>query len=222
MIALNNRKVVLLYSGGIDSTVLLYWLAKRNFIVYPMFINYGQISFPGEFEAIKVILTSDLFNRLLILDVKKIRDIGTGTLCEDYPSDLSSRKEWFIKEFFPNRNLILIALAATYSYRIKCKNISIGLVGQNSYEDTKESFLNEIKIILGMSLGNYEIIAPFTGQPREKVIQEAVRLRVPIEKTFSCNSMGDKHCNFCTSCLDREIALKYWRELLNDKKNITV
>ena len=37
-----KRKAVLIYSGGADSTTLLYKLIKDNFDVYTLTINYGQ------------------------------------------------------------------------------------------------------------------------------------------------------------------------------------
>lgn len=208
---MQNEKVILLFSGGIDSTVLLFWLLDRKYEVYPLHINYGQKSFEGELKAIKNIVSGLTEQNLLVLELPALHSIGRGSLVGEYPQEVSDRNEWYASEFFPNRNMILISIAAAYGYKLQAFNIAIGLVG-NSYKDTSKAFLDMTDMILEKSLAKFTLIAPFVEMPRQKVIEEAANLRVPIEHTFSCNATGNRHCLLCTSCFEREEALKLYKQ----------
>lgn len=207
MNTVNREGIILLYSGGIDSTVLLFRLVADGYQVYPMYINYGQITYNGEIKAIKQLLPEELFSRLLILDIADVKKVGLGSLVGDYPENLGSKNEWYSKEFFPNRNMILLALAASYGEKIKCKKIAIGVVGEDSYPDTSLHFIELMNRALLSSVPDIQIIAPYAGLSRNVVISDAIQLCISLEKTFSCNSLEDSHCLFCTSCLDREDTL---------------
>lgn len=210
---MENKKVILLFSGGIDSTVLLYWLLSRNYEVFPLLINYGQKSYEGEFKAVNKILNAlNKQSNLLVLNISDIQFIGSGSLVGEYPQDISSHEEWNASEFFPHRNMLLITLAATYGYKLDTFEIAIGVVG-NSYQDTTKNFLAVMTMTLQQSIAQYELIAPFVEQQRQKVIEEAYKLQVPITLTFSCNATGSRHCLLCTSCLEREEAIQLYEKL---------
>ena len=202
-----ESRTVLLISGGIDSTVLLYRLIEEGHHVMPLFVNYGQITMNGELAAINTILGPELKSRLVILELPGLRRLGAGSLVGDFPENLGSRQNWFESEYFPNRNMILLSLAAAIAQRDNFNNIAIGLAGTSSYTDTTMGFIKQMTAVFDVVLGNMSIIAPYTGKPRSVVIDDAIRLSVPLDKTFSCNALGDRHCQFCVSCLERDEAL---------------
>ncbi|MGE7273611.1 7-cyano-7-deazaguanine synthase [Brevibacillus panacihumi] len=208
---MDNNRVMLLFSGGIDSTVLYYWLINANYDVFPIHINYGQTTYLGEVSAIKEVTRAlKKYNRpTLFIDVPGLRQIGSGSLVGEVTTNEYSFDSWARDEFFPNRNMILISIAASYAFKIKINKLAIGVVGENSYTDTKSSFIQSIASTLYESLSQFEIIAPFVDKSRETVVNESRRLNVPIEKTFSCNCLGDRHCLLCNSCLDRQHALEW-------------
>lgn len=210
MIRPQQNKIVILFSGGIDSTVLLYKYLTEGYDVYPLYINYGQITYEGESTAIRNILSDiNISSRLFTLDVKSIKKIGVGSLIEEYPKSKMSKKEWFKSEFFPNRNLILLSLAADYCYKIGGRYVAIGLVGIDSYADTSSEFITGINNIFKITIPTISVIAPYVGMERKILIDDGIKLKVPFKKTFSCNSLGKHHCLICNSCLDREYAFKY-------------
>lgn len=210
---MENNKVVVLFSGGIDSTVLLYHLLQDGYNVFPLYINYGQVTYKGEITAVNNIIDNLGINRLMELDISNISKIGYGSLIGDYPKNITSEEEWYRGEFFPNRNLLLLSLAATYAYKIECANLAIGVVG-NSYKDTSIEFLNRMTDLLLYSLGEYKIVAPYANKDRSVVIEDATKFNVPLEKTFSCNATGTKHCRLCTSCREREKAFQLRKQML--------
>lgn len=205
----NSKKVILLFSGGIDSTVILYWLIRQKYIVYPMVVNYGQKTYKGELSAIQSILSNVETESLYILDVANLNNIGRGSLIGEYPDRENIISDWYNSEFFPNRNLYLLSFAAAYGFKLNIFNLSIGVVGRESYKDTTLSFLQEVQNILRISLGNFNIVSPFADLDRSLLLDESIKLNVPLKQTFSCNSIHSYHCNFCLSCREREEAFNY-------------
>lgn len=208
-----NKEIVLLLSGGIDSTVLLYWLVEKGYTIFPLIINYGQITYESEYRHSIDILKELSIDNLFHVDIPELSKVGRGTLIGEYPQSLTSYSEWYITEFFPNRNLILLTVATSYAYMLNTTNVAIGLVGK-SYKDTSLDFLNSFINCLEISLMSVNVIAPFADKDREQVIMEAVRLDVPLKKTFSCNALSNRHCQLCSSCLEREFAFNQASELL--------
>lgn len=208
-----DKRVILLLSGGIDSTVLLYWLIERNYEVFPFIVNYGQITFEKECETSINILQGLNMDNLFKLNISEMSQIGKGALIGQYPKDVTSYDEWYKSEFYPNRNLILLTLATNYAYKLDINNIAIGVVGE-SYKDTSIHFLNSFEECIRFSLKKINVIAPFAEKERIEVIKQAVSLKVPIEKTFSCNALANRHCMLCSSCYAREIALRQMEILL--------
>jgi 7-cyano-7-deazaguanine synthase len=216
----DNNKVILLYSGGVDSTVLLHYLLFQNYEVFPLYIDYGQVTFNGEIKAININLPDYLKERLYVLHLQNIKEIGMGSLIGNYPKEIYSKEEWYNNEFFPNRNLIFLSLAASYGYKIGSRKVAIGVVGEHSYSDTTLTFLKYAKKVIGVSLSSeFEIIAPYSEKPRTVVIEDAHKFSVSLEQTFSCNSLGDRHCLLCTSCYEREQALEYAKMLKKENPN---
>ena len=48
--------VLLLSSGGLDSTTLAYWLQERGIEVMPIFLDYGQHCVAKEWETVRQVL----------------------------------------------------------------------------------------------------------------------------------------------------------------------
>jgi len=207
---MSKGRIVLLFSGGIDSTVLYYWLINEGYNVVPIHINYGQTTYSGEKRAIEEVTLAlgKLNSPPIFVDIPGLREVGSGSLTGQTPSTQYSFDKWNESEFFPNRNMILISIAASYAYKLRIDKIAVGVVGENSYADTKSAFIKSIAATLSKSLSHFEIVAPFVDKSRAVVLDQARILNVPIEITFSCNSLGERHCLLCNSCLDREYALK--------------
>jgi 7-cyano-7-deazaguanine synthase len=204
MSTLKTFSAVLLLSGGIDSSVLLFRLLNEGYEITPLHVNYGQVTFPGESIAIQKILPPKLSNNLVVLDVPNIATLGSGSLAGDFPKDTLDQESWLAAEFFPNRNMILISLAAALAWKINAHYIAIGVVGKNTYPDASPKFIKSIKRTLPKTINAIEIIAPYVGKSRISVIKDAKKYFVPINETFSCNALAQRHCLLCNSCHERE------------------
>ncbi|PKO09787.1 MAG: hypothetical protein CVU40_07830 [Chloroflexi bacterium HGW-Chloroflexi-2] len=193
-----SDRCVILLSGGLDSTSLLYWAKKRNFQIYPLYINYGQIPFPGEWSSTKYFLKKFDFPEIEPFDVSKLATIGSGSLVDSDEKLLSD-------QYFPSRNLFLLILAAIYAKKVNASNILIGLIKDSaeSLPDCSIKYIKRAQALLKIEYPAIQILTPFIAETKNKVVKDALLLGFEPEKTFCCNRYSDHHCWECPSCLDR-------------------
>ena len=65
---MNNKKVVLAYSGGLDTSVAVRWLADRGYDVIAYMADVGQ---GGDFQKLKKRATSAGASKVVVQDLKK-------------------------------------------------------------------------------------------------------------------------------------------------------
>jgi len=105
-------KILLLFSGGIDSATCLAHYRSNGLAVACLFINYGQSEFSKEYSA-AVKLANYYSTQLERIDV-------TG-FCWD-------------PGYIPGRNLMLLSLALMKTTK-QCRIISIGIHKNSDYPD---------------------------------------------------------------------------------------
>src|SRR5690242_7219111 len=109
--------VILLASGGLDSTVLAFWLKNKGIDFVPVFINYGQHCADTEYETLKSVLPDELIPKIEFIDISSIyigsesRMINPANLWEDniVAEDL----------YLPYRNLMILSVGAIIAHKKK-------------------------------------------------------------------------------------------------------
>lgn len=186
-------KIVCLVSGGIDSTVLLFRLHKKNHELIPLFINYGQKSIKQEQKA------ANAACKLLKLKLNVIDISGLSTI----KSGLTNENISLTKSFFPNRNIILLSIASSFSANYSCNVIAIGIIGETNFLDQSKEFLQDAEKTL--SYGRKIIIlAPLSELNKLEVVRLAKVNNIPLDFTYSCYSGFLKPCKKCLGCVDRK------------------
>ena len=179
---------VLLFSGGIDSTVLAWWLRPERLL----FVDYGQLSAPGE-ERAAVPVARDLG---LPLDVRRVdlRPFGHGTMAGTAALNPGA------PEFWPYRNQVLVTLAAMAYADRNPLSILIGTVlGDDVHPDGSVAFREAMNGILAAQ-GNTTLEAPGAGSTTEQLIALS---RAPLSVlgwTYSCHT-GEWACGRCRGCI---------------------
>jgi 7-cyano-7-deazaguanine synthase len=192
---------VVLASGGLDSTTLLFLYLKENFRALPLIVDYGQVAFSRELATLSKICSSLGIRGPYQLEVPKV-----GLICENQLTSMQSKTP-----MFPHRNLLLLTLAAIFSEANNCQAIAFGVVADSlvAFPDCSSGFVHSTRIALSQSIGKeFTISTPFLNSTKSEVIRDGLSLSVPYEYTYSCYSGNVRHCGKCLGCKNRKRAFK--------------
>ena len=223
---------IVLASGGLDSTVLSYYLKRERKIekLKLVFIDYGQKCLKEEFFCVKN-LAKNLNAEIKVIDAKWLGRISTSLINKNANKkeikDIPKEKE-IISWYVPCRNAIflLVGLAVAESEFISKEEkyevyIGIKHEGKLSFRDTTPEFLEQMNNLVGFCTqkGDFRFIAPFLEKDKEEIIELAEELKVPLEKTYSCyigrglKKLDNKHfmvhCGICGACKERKKAFRF-------------
>lgn len=107
---------------------------------------------------------------------------------------------------FPNRNMILLGVAAGYADTIGGQFVAYAAHSNDRqvYPDCRPEFIESVgqTIQLGTD-GKVQLIEPFVDITKAQIIQLGLELEAPLELTWSCYEGGDVPCLQCGTCLER-------------------
>jgi 7-cyano-7-deazaguanine synthase len=182
---------VLLFSGGIDSTVLAWWLRPERLF----FVRYGQVAAAGEQRAAEAVASA----LGLPLDIRAVdlRAFGHGTMAGGPSLNPEA------PEFWPYRNQMLVTLAAMAYADQQPDSIILGSVaGDEIHPDGTDEFRAAMDALLHAQ-SRTKLETPGVGSTSEELVK---RTSVPINLlgwTFSCHT-GEWACGTCRGCIKHE------------------
>ncbi len=194
-----QEKAICLLSGGMDSTVAMAWAVEKGWDIYPLWFNYDQ-KHGKEFGFAKYQCQHFNTNPLKVI----IMDVDWCSSCL-----LKGRNEVTGTAFVPGRNIIQLAYAGGYALEIGAKYIVGGwnVIDYGGYPDCRPLFLSEMQTALNTGLGVSEPIfihRPLIFLNKAMIIQEGLRLGVPLQYTWSCYKGEENPCHTCNSCINRD------------------
>ena len=134
--------IVLLASGGLDSTLTAVLAVEQGLEVYPLFVDYGQIAKERELNACRI-----NFKHYGIPEPRVANVQGFGDL---YPSGLTNNEvDIFEDAFLPGRNMLFLLVGATYACNVCASSISIGLLSEelSLFPDQTREFLGKAQTL---------------------------------------------------------------------------
>lgn len=204
-------KTVLIYSGGLDSTTLLYKLLDAEHQVFALGVDYGQrhgkeLAAAREIcDALKVPFT--------VADLRSIKPLiaGSSQTSDEIPVPEGHYAAESMKlTVVPNRNMIMLSIAIGYAVSIKADAVAYGAhAGDHAvYPDCRPEFAAVMATAaLLCDWHPVDLMRPFIKVSKTEIASLAYMLNVPIEKTWSCYKGGEKHCGKCGTCVERMEAL---------------
>jgi 7-cyano-7-deazaguanine synthase len=201
-----NKKCVIVLSGGPDSAVVAYWAKKQGYELYPITFNYGQIAVKETHCAEKI--AESLGAKTKIVDLSALKSVfgDVTSLCN---SDIPLTSEFSQPIIVPFRNAIFLSVAVSYAVSVGADKIFYGAHGSDEpfYPDCRREFYEAFEKAACLGTGEkITIQAPFSGKRKSEVITEGAKLGVPLELTWSCYRDAQKHCGKCESCVNRKKA----------------
>ena len=202
------RNSLIAYSGGVDSTTLLY--EYREEIACAVGFDYGSKHNAREIVAAKAICR-ELEIPYLIIPLAFIEEYFRSDLLlsggEMQLGDYS--EENMSSTVVPFRNGIMLSVLAGLAESRDLQQVLIANhFGDHAiYPDCRESFVKPMgeAITAGTSNG-VKLVAPYTGLTKAEIVARGTRLGVPYGKTYSCYQGGERHCGRCGTCRERHDA----------------
>ena len=117
--------------------------------------------------------------------------------------------------YVPGRNTVFIAIGLSLAEARGAERLVLGVnaVDYSGYPDCRPDYLGSFQTLAdlaskaGREGHGTQLWAPLVEWSKTKIVQEALRLGVPIEQTWSCYSGGEHPCGVCDSCRIRDAAL---------------
>jgi 7-cyano-7-deazaguanine synthase len=212
-------KAVILLSGGLDSSTVLYLAKSEGYDCYALSFDYQQ-RHRRELTAAKTIATAVgvVAHQVVSFDLS----LWGGSALTDcqipLPQDraLSAMSESIPVTYVPARNTIFLSFALAYAEAIAANRVYIGVnaLDYSGYPDCRGDYIDAMRSVfrLGTKQGRegdpIEIITPLINLKKTEIIQLGNRLGVPWQQTWSCYSGDEVPCGTCDSCLLRLAAFK--------------
>jgi 7-cyano-7-deazaguanine synthase len=207
---MKKRKTVVVFSGRLDSTTLLYHLIALGHEVKAISFDYGQ-RHRKELDA-ALAIANLLSIEHQILDVSGLTAIFGANALTDHGTSVPHGEyspETMQVTVVPNRNMIMIAIATGWAIASGYDSVAFGAHSgeYTPYPDCQPTFAAAINAATHVCDSNpIEVLAPFVRWSKGDIVARGKEIGVPFEMTWSCYEGGDEPCGKCSTCLDRQNA----------------
>ena len=179
----DQKRVWLLLSGGIDSAACLSFYLSHGFTVECLHISFGQPSSDPELAAATRV--ADHYSVPLTLYR------WSGPLPKITPGEIVGRNAFFL-------------FASLLGIGDRSGLLAIGIHSGTQYFDCSPNFLHLMQAMTnGYCDGRIKLVAPFLEWSKQQIISFCQSHSVPIDLTYSCEKGTPEPCGSCLSCRDR-------------------
>jgi 7-cyano-7-deazaguanine synthase len=197
-----RRRVLVLHSGGMDSTVCLYAAHREGHEVISLGVDYGQrLAVEMTFAEQQAAAIGARREVVRVQWEKPQRQIPLDRDVEEMPSSVSPA-------FLPGRNIVFLSLAAAHAAGLYADEIHIGLncVDFSGYPDCTEEFFESFKNMFAIaSPGGASLQAPLMRMSKRQIALQARELGLGEWDTWSCYRPQRVNgtiapCHHCDAC----------------------
>jgi len=202
------KKAVVLLSGGLDSTTALAQAIADGYECTAVSFRYGQRHTKELESAEKICRHYGIPHAVIDLDLSSFRSALTRKDI-DVPMDREGDLYGEIPvTYVPARNIVFLSIAAGLAESVDAERVYIGAnaVDYSGYPDDRPDFLEAFQKMLdkGTKAGTeghaVRVTAPLLHLPKAGIVELGIKLKAPLELTWSCYNGGEKACGHCDSC----------------------
>jgi 7-cyano-7-deazaguanine synthase len=200
------EKVVVIYSGGMDSFTVLNRALKDGKKVFALSFDYGQ-RHVKELECAASVCKSLKIDHKII-DISSINQLLAGSSLTD---DIEIPEGHYESEnmkstVVPNRNMILLSLAVGYAVSVGAAQVYYGAhSGDHAiYPDCRPEFVQKMNEVC--QIANYEsveIFSPYLAVNKAAILADGLDMGLDYSDTWTCYNGRTKACGKCGSCQER-------------------
>ena len=207
----NNKRSIVLVSGGLDSCVTAAVAHLQGYEMAFLHVTYGQRTELRELKAFKEIANHYTVSQQLVVDIGYLKAIGGSSLV-DRTMPVEKKQHFPGKTipstYVPFRNTHLLAIATSWAETIQARMIFIGAVEEDSsgYPDCRSDFFNTFNQLIEKGTRpetRITIKTPIINLKKKDIVLKALKLKAPLHLTWSCYEKSRKACGVCDSCILR-------------------
>ena len=218
---INKIKSVVLFSGGLDSSTLLYHCRANNFEPIALSFDYGQKHNIELNFAKKHTDKLKIDHRVIKIDTAFLSQSNCSLTNHNIAvekSQLNGESDFISKKipttYVPARNLLLLSYATSFAESIGISNIFIGVnaLDYSGYPDCRPDFIEQFQKVIdlatkcGRENNGIKIHTPLLNLTKSEIVKLGIKLGVDFDLTFSCYNptASGEICNICDACVLRE------------------
>jgi len=208
----NQKKAVILVSGGLDSATVLAIAKQQGYQCYALSFDYGQR------HRIELQRSADVARAQGVVEHKIVKiDLGNfgGSALTDSSIDVPTEQESGIPvTYVPARNTVFLSMALGWAEVLEANTIFIGAnaVDYSGYPDCRPAFIEAFENLAniatktGVEDHSFRVKAPLIDMTKAQIIQTGLSLGVDYGITISCYNPGVDNipCGECDSCRIRQ------------------
>ncbi|WP_088243572.1 7-cyano-7-deazaguanine synthase QueC [Calothrix rhizosoleniae] len=204
-------KAVILLSGGLDSSTVVYKALADGCQAYAISFDYQQRHRKELKSALAIAKVAGVVEHQVVSF--DLRQWGGSALTDnsiDLPQerDLDEMAQNIPITYVPARNTIFLSFALGYAESIKAERVYIGVnaLDYSGYPDCRPDYIQAMQEVfrLGTKQGRegepITIHTPLINLKKTEIIQLGNKLGVPWELTWSCYTGENVACGVCDSC----------------------
>jgi 7-cyano-7-deazaguanine synthase len=207
---------IALLSGGLDSATAAALAIEAGYRVIGLSFDYGQ-RHRQELQA-----AADVAAALGLIEHRTIAvnlAAWGGSALTDPTIALPTEgvvPDRIPPTYVPGRNTVFIALGLSLAEARGAERVVLGVnaIDYSGYPDCRPDYLEAFQVLAdlaskaGREGHGARLWAPLVLWSKTRIVREALRLAVPIERTWSCYAGGTVPCGRCDSCRIRDAALR--------------
>ncbi|HBN9874406.1 7-cyano-7-deazaguanine synthase QueC [Pseudomonas aeruginosa] len=205
---MNQKKAVILLSGGLDSATVVAMAKADGYACYTMSFDYGQ-RHRAELQA-----AEHVARQLGVIEHKVIgldlNGMGGSALTDTSIAVPEAPGEGIPVTYVPARNTVFLSLALGWAEVLDAHDIFIGVnaVDYSGYPDCRPEFVEAFERLANLATkagveGNgFRIQAPLQYLSKAQIIQAGIARGVDYSLTVSCYQADEqgRACGKCDSC----------------------
>lgn len=227
-----KKRALVVYSGGLDSTVAARALQKDGYDITLLHFDYGCRATGPERQAVEAVARR-LNVQLDVVKTSVFTDIIKGSRLTNTKDEKVAENEAgaeYAHEWVPARNTILLSIALGIAESRGFDAIALGanLEEAGAYPDNEPEFLRQFNKLIPFAVGDgkrIEILTPVGNLMKHEIVKLGLQIDAPMELSWSCydanvvhvpapESMADgeqtvyRHCGKCGPCFMRKTAFQ--------------
>ena len=205
-----DKRAVILVSGGMDSATAVYEVMDRDYEPYFFHTSYGQETENKERECAEMLAKRVDAADFLNVETRHLAMIGASSLTDEnidvQEADLES--DDIPTSYVPFRNANLLSMATSYAEANDCSAVFIGAHSEDfsGYPDCRPEFFEAFQRVVDVGTKpetEIDLVAPFVEWSKTDIVERGLELDVPYQITWSCYREEAPACGTCDACAFR-------------------